>query len=109
MSAETESIPRICAMCHATDDREPICNRGSEQAPYYLCIDRDACLNRATAQQHEAREAILRAAEADRAAPGKPAATGPLQAITDAGVAEMTSAAKASEDAPEDEGEACHD
>lgn len=113
MSTEPETtIPRICAVCHATDDREPICNRGSEAAPYYLCIDRQACTDRATAQQREAAEKVRAAVATERealAAGGKHEATGPLQAITDAGVAEMTSAAKASEDAPEDEGEACHD
>ena len=113
MSAGTESIPNICAVCHATDDREPICNRGSEKAPYYLCINRAACTDRATAQQHEAAEAVRRAVAAEKAAleadpAGKHAATGPLQAITDAGVAEMTEAAKAGEAAPAD-GEASDD
>ena len=113
------TIPNVCDTCHATDDREPICNRGSEAAPYYLCIDRAACTDRATAQQHEAAEKVRAAVEAEKAAleagdvnaepGGKHAATGPLKAITDAAVADMTTAAKASEDAPEDEGEASGD
>ena len=107
MTAEPESIPRICDTCHATDDREPICNRGSEDAPYYLCIDRAACADRAQRQQHEAVEKIRAAEQAALEAEpeGKHAATGPLQAITDAAVAEMTEAAK---DAPAD-GEASDD
>lgn len=99
MSAETESIPRICDTCHATDDREPIVNRGTERVPYYLCIDRQACTDRATAQQHEAAEKVRNAVAAEKAAleadpAGRHAATGPLQAITDAGAQAMTEAAK---------------
>ena len=110
MSAEPESIPRICAMCHATDDVTPIVNWLSEAVPYFLCIDRQACADRAQRQQREARAAEAAGErEAPEAAPeGRHAATVPLQAIADAAVAEMTEAAKAGEAAPEDE-EACHD
>ena len=102
MSTEPETIPRICDTCHATDDREPIVNRGSEDAPYYLCIDRNACADRAQRQQHEAVEKIRAAEQAALEAEPE----GKLQAITDTAVAEI--AEKAREDAPAD-GEASDD
>ena len=113
MSAEPESIPRICDTCHATDDVTPIVNRLSEAVPYYLCIDRQACAERAQRQQREARAAEAAEREAPEAAPeGKHAATGPLQAVTDAVVADIAGlAAKASTgtDAPDEAGEVSHD
>lgn len=112
MSAET--IPQVCAVCRATSDREPMVNTG-EYHPYWLCINRAACTNRATAQQHEAAEAVRRAIEAEQAALRAEVAearaavlaegTGPLKAITDAAVSEMTEMAAAGGD----EGKACHD
>ena len=104
MTAGAETIPNVCATCHATSDRVPMVNTG-EYRPYWLCINRVACTDRATAQQHEAAEAVRRAIEAEQAALRAEVAearaavlaegngAGPLKAITDAAVAEMTSAA----------------
>ena len=109
MSAEPEPIPNVCAICRATSDHERLKNWGIHH-PYWLCEDRQACTDRATAQQHEAAEKVRNAGAAEKAAleagpEGRHAATGPLQAITDAGAQAMTEAAK---DAPAD-GEAGDD
>ena len=115
---ETTTIP-CCAVCLATDDAAHLRNWGKYYRPYWLCVDTKACVDRATAEQHAAREAVLRAVETAKAAleagdedpapEGKHAATGPLKAITDAAVAEMAETAeKTADDAPAD-GEACHE
>ena len=105
----TEVRP-CCSMCLIVPASPAALEKRLEFVPYYLCTDRTACLDRATAQQHEAAEAVRRAVAAEKAAleadpAGKHAATGPLQAITDAGAQAMTEAAK---DAPAD-GEAGDD
>ena len=61
------SIPQVCAGCGATSDREPMRNEGVYR-PYWLCVNRDACGNRAAARQHAANEAIRRAIETEKAA-----------------------------------------
>lgn len=114
MTAGTESIPNVCATCHATSDRVPIVNTGRYR-PYWLCTDRVACTDRATAQQHEAAEAVRRAIEAEKAAlqaevTGVKAAvqangTGPLQAVTDAvvaGIQDQAAAASTQPDGPDE-------
>ena len=123
MSAGTEVRP-CCAMCLIVPDDPAALQKRLEFVPYYLCTDRTACLERATRQQHEARdaeEAIMRALAAERKAleadvaevkaavaaeaTGKHAATGPMKAITDAVVADiqdLAAAASAQPDAPED-------
>ena len=98
MSAEPEPIPNVCAVCNATSDHEHLINKGKYH-PYWLCYDTRACTDRATAQQHEAAEKVRNAGAAEKAAleagpEGRHAATGPLQAITDAGAQAMTEAAK---------------
>ena len=110
MSAGTESIPNVCAICNATDDHEPMVNKGKYYRPYWWCVDRTACTDRATAQQHEAAEKVRRAVAAEKAAleadpEGRHAATGPMKVITDAAVTEM---AEAAGQATPGDGEACH-
>lgn len=125
MSAETETIVRrCCSMCLIVpDDPAALKNFGnpaewSRYRNYWLCKDQAACVERASAAQRKARDAVLAAIEAEKRAmeagdasagpEGKHAATGPLQAVTDTAVAEMTEAAQAGEDAPAD-GEASDD
>ena len=88
------SIPQVCAVCHATSDRQPMVNTGVYR-PYWLCRNQRACTDRAQAQQHAASEAIRRALQTEKAA---------LQAE----VAEVKAAVQAGA-APADEGKACHD
>ena len=121
MSTETEATVRpCCAMCLIVPDDPAAIEKRLKYVDYYLCTDRTACLDRATRQQHEARDAedaVMRAVVTEKAALEAEAgevkaavqAGGPLKAIADAGVAEMTSAAKATEDTPEGDGEACHE
>lgn len=119
MSTETETaVQPCCSMCLIVPDDPAAIEKRLKYVDYYLCVDRTACLDRATAQQHEAAEAVRRAVEAEKAAleagkavaepGGKHAATGPLQAITDAAVDGMQEAATAGGDAPAD-GEASDD
>lgn len=127
MSDETETVVRpCCSMCLIVPDDPAAIEKRLEYVEYWLCTDRTACLDRATAQQHEAREAEeavkravvneKKALEADvdevKAAlqpEGKHAATGPLQTLTDAAVAEIAETAEKADGAAPADGEACHD
>ena len=120
----TEVRP-CCSMCLEVPENPAALKKVLKFVDYWLCVNRTACLDRATRQQHKARdaeEAFRRALAAERAAleadvaevkaalkadpEGRHAATGPMKAITDAAVTEMAEAAGGA--APGD-GEACHD
>ena len=127
MTAGTGISP-CCSMCLIVPDNPGALRKRLAYVDYWLCVNRAACLDRATAQQHQARmaeEAVWRAIASEKAAleadvaevkaalqagpEGRHAATGPLKAITDAAVAEMAETAeKTADDAPAD-GEACHE
>ena len=127
MTAGTGISP-CCSMCLIVPDNPGAPRKRLAYVDYYLCTDRAACLDRATAQQHEARmaeEAVWRAIaiekkalEADVAGVkaalaadpgGRHAATGPMKAITDAAAAEMAEAASARPDTPDEAEGACHE
>ena len=130
MSAGTGVRP-CCSMCLIVPDDPGALRKRLAYVDYWLCVNRAACLDRATAQQHQARmaeEAVWRAIAIEKAAleadvaevkaalqagpEGRHAATGPLQVLTDTVVADIASlAAKASTetDAPDEAGEVSHD
>ena len=119
MSAEAAVRP-CCSMCLIVPADPAALRKRLAYVDYYLCIDRAACLDRATAQQHEARmaeEAVWRAIaiekkalEADVAGVkaalaadpgGRHAATGPMKAITDAVVADIQDLAATASSQPD--------
>lgn len=112
MSAETETIVRpCCSMCLIVPDDPAAIEKRLEYVDYWLCTDRTACLDRATAAQHEAAEAVRRAVEAEKAAleagDVNPDPEG-KHAATDTGTPEPAADEPATEDAPAD-GEAGDD
>ncbi len=127
MSAEAAIRP-CCSMCLIVPADPAALRKRLAYVDYYLCTDRAACLDRATAQQHEARmaeEAVWRAIAIEKAAleadvaevkaalqagpEGRHAATGPLQVLTDTAVAEIAEAAAARPDTPDEAGGVCRD
>ena len=124
MSAGT-AVPACCSMCLEVPENPAALRKVLKFVEYWLCVNRTACLDRATRQQHDARdaeEAVRRALAIERAAleadvaevkaalkadpEGRHAATGPLQVLTDTAVAEMAEAAAGR---PDEADGVCHD
>ena len=106
MNTETGTALRpCCSMCLIVpDDPAALKNFGnpeewSRYRNYWLCLDQGACVERANAQQRAARDAVLKAIEAEKAA------LEPMKVITDAVVADiqdLAASASAHPDTPED-------
>ena len=104
-AAEAETaIPVCCVMCLTVPGDPAALRNWGDYRPYWLCVDRDACLDRATAAQHAAGDALMGKQDTGTSAPGTaPATSAPARPRAGEGQQDTVPGAEDDEPAPQEE------